>query len=112
VSLNTLEFLTTYVSLAMELLFGPATTPFEVFLSQGDSTSATGWLRKLSFSEARTPTQLATARATALFILNNNIMHYSQLFPGKANNISDSLSRDFHLLDACLAALCSHMVPT
>ena len=47
----------------------------------------------------------------ALFILNN-IVHYSQWFPGKANNVTNSLSRDFHLLDARLAALCPHMVPS
>jgi hypothetical protein len=111
VSLNTLEFLASYVGLAMELLFGPAPTPFEVFLSQGDSTSASGWMRKSSFSDAN-PTQMAIARATALFLLEHTIDHYSQWFPGKDNNVSDSLSRDFHLLDACLAALCSHIVPS
>jgi hypothetical protein len=112
VSLNTLEFLASYVGLAMELLFGPAPTPFEVFLSQGNSTSASGWMRKSSFSDA-TPTQTAIAHATALFLLEQHTLaHYSQWFPGKDNNVADSLSRDFHLLDACLAALCSHMAPS
>jgi hypothetical protein len=77
VSLNTLEFLVSYVGLAMELLFGPAPTPFEVLLSQGDSTSATGWMPKSLFSDA-TPTQMAIARATALFFLHHNLVHYSQ----------------------------------
>ena len=90
-SLNTLEFLASYLGLAMELLFGPAPTPFEVFLSQGDSTSAIGWMRKSSFSDA-TPTQMAIARAMAVLLMDHNLVHYSRCFPGRDNKVSNFLS--------------------
>lgn len=50
VSLNALEFLAEYITIWMDICFGGA--PQEsCFLSQADSTSASGWLRKSNFSD-------------------------------------------------------------
>ena len=86
-----------------------ATPTGSCFLSQGDSTSATGWLRKSNFDDAE-PLHLSLARAMANLIMDYNSCLYSQWFPGDANNLTDALSRDTHLdNDALLTLLLSHV---
>jgi hypothetical protein len=67
-------------------------------LSQGDSRSAAGWLAKLTFDDD-CPMHLALARQFADFCITNDIVQYTQWFPGKKNNVADVLSRDFALND-------------
>jgi hypothetical protein len=83
VSLNGLEFLAIFVGIWMEIHFGPPLSEHEVFLSQGDSTSASGWMRKSSFYDNNNPFLLHVARATAELLTKHKIQHYSQWFPGK-----------------------------
>ena len=109
-TLNTLEFMAAYVSVRMELAM-TTVEPHSVLLSQGDSTSATGWLRKSNFDDEIQPLQLLLARALATTVLNNTIGLYGQWFPGDENDVSDSCSRDHHLSDAALVLLLHSCVP-
>jgi hypothetical protein len=62
-------------------------------LSQTDSSSASGWLRKSNFADRENEkVQLATARKLAELLILSECSLYSQWFPGKHNVISDSLS--------------------
>jgi len=86
--------------------------PEACILSQTDSTSALGWLRKTNFAERPDEgVQLSTARKLASLILETNSNLYSQWFPGDQNYIADSLSRDFHIDDTSLANLLSLHFP-
>jgi len=109
-TLNTLEFLASYVSIYMEIHESPVTAN-DILLSQGDSTSATGWIRKSNFDEEVQPLQLLIARALATLILDHNIGLYSQWFPGDENDVGDSLSRDHHLSADAIVLMLSSAVP-
>ena len=69
-----------------------------------DSTSASGWVRKSSFSDA-CPIHLAIARAFATLCMEKEINHYTQWFPGKKNHVADALSRDFAIPDRNLTRI-------
>lgn len=109
-TLNTLEFMAAYVSARMELAL-TTVDPLSIFLCQGDSTSATGWLKKSNFDEEIQPLQLVLARALATTTIDHMIGLYGQWFSGDENNVSDSLSRDHHLSDAALVLLLKTCVP-
>jgi hypothetical protein len=51
ISLNALEFLAIYLGIWMESRFGAPLSDHEVFLSQGDSTSAAGWMHRSNFAD-------------------------------------------------------------
>ena len=107
-SLNALEFLASYITIYMDIHVG-ATPTDSCFLSQGDSTSAMGWLHKSNFDDAE-PLHLSLAQATADLIMDHNSCLYSQWFPGDENNLTNALSRDTHLDDdALLTLLLSHV---
>ena len=108
-TLNSLEFLAAYVQLCMDIEVGKA-PPGSCFLSQTDSTSTAGWLRKSNFDDAE-PLHLELARATATMIMGHESCLYSQWFAGNENDVADSLSRDHHLSDAALLALLLSSVP-
>jgi hypothetical protein len=111
ISLNLLEFLGGIISIWVEILAGRV-PPGSCLLAQGDSTSATGWLRKSNFSDNNHPLQLASARHLAYILLDAGVLLYSQWFAGKTNGMSDSLSRDTHLSVRELTSLCSHFIPS
>jgi len=70
--------------------------------------SAAGWLRKSNFAEDQDEEiQLSTARKLAALLIDSQCCIYSQWFSGETNNVSDSLSRDFHVCDPSLAAALS-----
>jgi hypothetical protein len=50
ITLNLFEFLGSIIEIWVEILAGRI-PPFSCLLAQGDSTSATGWLRKSNFQE-------------------------------------------------------------
>jgi len=96
-SLNSLEFLGCVISIWLDIFLG-AIEPESCLLSQTDSTTAMGWLRKTNFADKLDEAvQLATARKLADLVLNSESCLYSQWFSGSENSIADSLSRDFHL---------------
>ena len=107
-SLNALEFLASYITIYMDIHVGAAPAD-SCFLSQGDSTSTMGWLRKSNFDDAE-PLHLSLTRATADLIMDHNSCLYSQWFPGNENNLTNAVSRDTHLDDdALLTLLLSHV---
>jgi hypothetical protein len=110
ISLNLLEFLGDIVSVWIELLAGRV-PPGSCMLAQGDSTSATGWLRKSNFSEHNHPLQLEAARHLATLLLIHGVTLYSQWFAGNKNGLSDVLSRDTHLTNPDLSAMCLLSIP-
>ncbi|KAI2495700.1 hypothetical protein MHU86_18831 [Fragilaria crotonensis] len=82
-TLNTLEFLAAFVGMVVEFREGKKWSPVsDVLLSQGDSTSAAGWLAKSSFDD-NCPLHLTIARSFADFCLTHEIDHYTQWFPGE-----------------------------
>ena len=113
-TLNLLEFLAAFVGLLVEHGAGRKWSNADVMLSQGDSKSAAGWLAKSTFDDD-CPMHLAMARQFADFCLTNDIVHYTQWFPGKKNSVADVLSRDFALNDEEVTKLirdnCSPFVP-
>ena len=111
ISLNLFEFLGGIISVWVEILAGRV-PPGSCLLAQGDSTSATGWLRKSNFSDNNHRLQLEAARHLAFILLDAGVVLYSQWFAGKTNGMSDSLSRDTHLSARELTSLCSHFIPS
>ena len=86
-------------------------------LSMTDSSTAAGWLRKSNFSESKNENKelisakLKLSRSHALRLLENGCCDYSQWFPGEENELSDSLSRDFHLTNSDLTKLYFSKIP-
>jgi hypothetical protein len=110
-SLNSLEFLACLVSIWIDS-FHQTIEAESCILSQTDSTSALGWLRKSNFADKSDEhVQLSTARKLADIILDNESCLYSQWFPGESNVIADSLSRDFHIPNSQLSHLLASHFP-
>jgi len=102
-----LEFITSVIAIWIDCHLG-VVNPEDCLLSQTDSSSAAGWLRKFNFAEDQDKEiQLSTARKLAALLIDSQCCIYSQWFSGETNNVSDSLSRDFHLCDSSLAAALS-----
>ena len=70
-----------------------------------DNTSAAAWMYKSNFDTDSHPINNEIARWTAYNIIQRNASMYSQHLPGAANDIADSLSRDFHLSNEQLTSL-------
>jgi len=110
-SLNSLEFIASVITIWVDILENKI-SPEDCILSQSDSTSASGWLRKSIFSgDEDSIIQMTTARHLASFILQSKSCLYSQWFPGRENSVADSLSRDFHLNDSILSKFILSSVP-
>jgi hypothetical protein len=110
-SLNSLEFMASLIGIWMEHYSN--SIPIEsCILSQTDSTSAAGWIKKSNFAESKDQTvQLYTARKLASIIIEAESCLYSQWFQGDDNQVADSLSRDFHLNDTELTKLILTSIP-
>ena len=113
--INLLEFLASIICIWVDAIEG-VIKPEDCLLSLGDNTSATGWLRRSNFLEEGeedhdTTVKLLAARHLASTIQQTDSCLYSQWFPGKDNDISDSLSRDTHLSDKHLTNLLNKCVP-
>jgi hypothetical protein len=104
-SLNSLEFLSSLISIWMDHFY-EVIEPEDCILSQTDSSATMGWLKKSNFADKLDQAvQLATARKLADIIIETESCLYSQWFPGDQNNIADSLSRDFHIEQSHLCTL-------
>jgi hypothetical protein len=108
-TLNTLEFMAGYISLAVEHYRGNL-LPNDIFLVQGDSTSAAGWMRKSNFDDT-SPLQLKVARTIARLLMKTKSALHSLWFAGIENIVADCLSRDHHLTDDQLLTLLYLHVP-
>ena len=113
--INFLEFLASITCIKLDELEGRI-TPESCLLAMGDSTTATGWLRKSNFQEEdeddhTTTAKLKAARDLAQTLIRSESMLYTQWFPGKDNLVADSLSRDLHLPPNVLTNLLSSSIP-
>ena len=107
-TLNSLEFLASYICVAVDLLEGDI-PPESVFLCETDSSTGEAWMHKSNFDD-EDPFQMTVARALATLLLLNNCKLHGCWFPGD-DNVSDCLSRDFHLTDKPLTNLLLLHVP-
>ncbi len=101
---NLLKFIALIITPWIDLI-NKRLCPGDCALSMTDSTTSTGWMKKTNFSVEKMDTSEATvrleiARQHASHFTNYNIKKYSQWFPGRKNNVADSLSRDFDLDNA------------
>jgi hypothetical protein len=104
-SLNSLEFLSSLISIWMDHFY-QIIEPEDCILSQTDSSTTMGWLKKSNFADKPDEAiQLATARKLADILMESESCLYSQWFPGALNNIANSLSRDFHIESSHLCTL-------
>lgn len=104
-SLNSLEFLACVINIWIDI-FHNTNEAESCLLSQTDSSSALGWLRKSNFAnKVDANIQVLTARKPANLLIHSESNLYRQWFPGDQNSISDSLSRDFHISSANLFVL-------
>jgi hypothetical protein len=112
-SLNSLEHLASYIQLAFEVAEN-GLPPSSVILTGTDSTTAAGWLHHSSFDDSSpdsTPLRLWVARATAQLLLDHSSVLFSKWFPGKENEVADSLSRDHHITNDDLHPLLHSSFP-
>jgi hypothetical protein len=112
-SLNSLEHLASYIQLAFEAATS-GIPPSSVILTGTDSTTAAGWLHRSSFDDSMPddpPLRLWVARATARLLLEHSSSLFSKWFPGKDNEVADSLSRDHHISNANLHSLLHSSFP-
>jgi len=114
-SLNMLEHVASTIGPWVDIIESnlPASS---CILSMTDSTSSNGWLKKSNFmeqheNESQTKGKRLLARQHALRLMHNDVKEYSQWFPGKENDVADSLSRDFHLDHVTLTSLLHHFLP-
>ena len=112
VSLNCLEYLASYVSILVEDYYH-GIPDLSCVHSQGDSTSASGWLHKSNFSPTDDlhDTHIAISRRITEFIMDKKSCLSSQWFPGKHNSVADCLSRDFHLSKHVLTLMLRRFAP-
>jgi len=104
-SLNALEFIACAITIWIDSLKGHIADEY-CLLSQANSSSASGWLRKLNFSEKEDKmVHLSTARQLAKLVMSTKSCLHSQWFAGNNNCITDSLSHDFHIPDTHLSTL-------
>jgi hypothetical protein len=110
-SINSLEFLACLITIWIDIESDQIKIE-HCILSQTDSTSAAGWLRKSNFADTKDESiQLLIARKLASFLITSKSCLYSQWFSGNENSISDSLSRDFHIEASNLSFLLASNFP-
>ena len=114
--INLLEFIACLVAIWLDILEGRTKT-LDCILVMGDSTTAIGWLHKTQvkkpdMDECDFQARTKIARKIANLMLENNTCLYSQWFPGEANAVADSLSRDFDIKDKKLTKHLKHLFPS
>ena len=107
--INQKEYIASSINQKIQLAFD--SSPFPCSEDITDNTSACAWMYKSNFDPKSHPVNNEIARETAKTLMANNASSYSQHLPGAANDIADSLSRDFHLTDKQLIALFEHTNP-
>jgi hypothetical protein len=111
-TLNSLEFIAAIISIWVDAIHDNIPTE-SCLLSQTDSTSCAGWLRKSNFCDSESEVvQLKTAKQLAMIVMKTESCLYSQWFAGSDNSVADACSRDFHLSDAELTHLIYSYIPS
>ena len=100
--INLLEFLIQVVSIWVDIDDNNINA-HDCLLAMGDNTTAAGWCRRTNFRESTEGDQdwivkQNVARKLATLILEADCVLYTQWFKGSWNLVTDSLSRDVHLL--------------
>jgi hypothetical protein len=109
-TLNTLEFLASVVTVWIDVLAGRA-IPESCFLAETDSTTGAGWLHKSNFAKEYKQAQLRIARKYAELLMDSGTCLYSQHIKGKHIGVTDSLSRDHNLDNEELTSLLYFALP-
>jgi hypothetical protein len=99
--INLLEFLAALIGPWLDVYYGRLQKE-DCFLVMGDSTTAAGWIHRTRYrgkdeDDDDFNARLTVARKYARLVLNNDLVNYSQWFPGVDNVVADCLSRDGHL---------------
>ncbi len=109
---NLLEFLAAIVTPWIDIINGRLSS-VDCALSMTDSMTAEGWMQRLNFSKpgidpVQARTRVNVARKYVKILMNADVKSYSQWFPGKRNNITDALSREWQRTnDKLTPILCS-----
>jgi hypothetical protein len=114
--INLLEFIACLIAIWLDIIEGTA-SPLDCILVMGDSTTAIGWVHKTQVKkkdmiECDFQARTTIARKITQLMLDNNMCLYTQWFPGKANAVADSLSRDFDIPDDQLTSRLKSFFPT
>lgn len=113
-TLNCLEFIASYVTVAIDIEVG-SIQALDTIHAGTDSSTAAGWIHKSNFSEDNSPVQLLVARTLAAQLLSIKATLHACWLPGRENQVADALSRDHHLDDASLTTLmfshCRSQIP-
>ena len=102
VSINSLEFITSVVTIMLTLENKEKDIKILLFT---DNSSALGWLYKASFHPASQMSHNKVARKFARFMMKEGHYLYSEHIKGDSNNIADALSREFSFLRKKLTKL-------
>ena len=97
---NLFEFVCQVVTIWVDCLAGAVPTESCV-LGLSDSSSATGWMHKSSFGSNKPNHQRVSEKLTDLVLEYNFLLHPEHI-PGKANVVTDLLSRTFDCCDKVL----------
>jgi hypothetical protein len=112
--INTLEFLVFIISIWVDM-YNNKVQANDCILSQTDSTTAAGWLRKSNFSDSLLSSEsslcLIVAWKLASLIIDSSTCLYYQWLKGDSNNIPDALSRAHHLSNTELSSLLTSFFP-
>ena len=76
-------------------------------LSQTDSTSAEGWLRKSNYDKDSQSSNCEVKSHLATTVISSKSCLYLQWCERKKNDVSGALSHDHHLFDSLLTSLLS-----
>ena len=87
-------------------------TPLSCILNISDSSSTFGCLRKSNHDSIYAPIHNEVARFHAHNMMASNACNYSQNFPVKLNFMTDSFSRDFHLLNNQIISMLTSLHPS
>jgi len=109
VSLNCLEFIACHGTIWIDIIKGQVDAE-SCLLSQTDSSSAEGWLRKATLMKTHNQSTVKLQRLL-LPLISAKCCLYSQWFEGKKNDVSDALSLDHHISDFLLTTLLSTIFP-
>jgi hypothetical protein len=112
--INTLEFMASVITIWIDA-FHNKIAANDCILSQTDSTTAAGWLRKSNFSDnlllPESSLRLVVARKLASLLIDTSSCLYSQWFKGDLNNIADTLSRAHNLSNSELSSFLTSSFP-
>jgi hypothetical protein len=119
---NLLEHLAAIIGVWIDILAGRL-RPGDCCLSQTDSTTTAGWLKKSNFNSdpeldptapdhnIQAAVREEVCRKHATLLLESELCEFANWIPGEANPVSDSFSRDDNVPDSDLTKLLCEKYP-